>query len=778
MPTYQMTDSKQVAEMTVADVLLILRRRKFIVLSVCLLCLGLAAIKCIFGTRRYESEASIQVQKEASDSLGIESALGSASEGASDALDYNITLQTQAKILSSDTLALAVIQKTGLESNDDFTGKNAWLRIPAALTFWGNAQGAEETSLSLEDSPGRRRRALKTFSKHLTVRIEPGTRIIDIGFLSTDPVVAAAVVNCLIREFTEYTYKTRFAATAQVSDWLASQLHGLQVKAEQAQARKVRLQTETGLFGDDEGHNVVLARLDELSSGWTKAQADLMLAQALDRVVSTGDPNLIESLGGGSSAAGSGAIASSLSLLQQLRARSSEARAELRLNEQKYGSHYPSVLEQQAQVASLESSIGEEIRRVTASAHREYQVASQVEAASRAAMEKQKALMGQLGRPTLEYTMAKQEADSSRDLYESLSTKLTAASVLSGLQSSNVTVVDPGRVAARNHPKQPNMPVTLAIGGIMGMLAGCAAALLLNFRDMRLYTAGQIEQLLGVPLLAILPVFRRGAGIATVAARWLPWRRGGSRLTHTPDGTGMTFASLDSDSAYAEALRSLRTSLMLSRSQGHPKLILVTSALPGEGKSTTALNFATIVGQQGGRVLVVDGDLRRPTLHQKLRLGNAEGLSSLLSLEETGSALRRLPGKEDIWVLTTGPRPPYPAELLGSQRMNELLAHWRGNFDFVIIDSPPVLPVTDAVLLSERVDAVLMVARYGVSTRKALERGYRMLARHAGEGKVSVILNGIERTSADFGEHYGYDYHYGPGAHGDGLFNSGGLHAS
>lgn len=777
MSTHQVAAGSHAAELTVAEVLLILRRRKAIVICVCLVCLSLAAVKCIFGTRRYESEASIQIQKEAADSLGIESVLGSASEGASDALDYNITLQTQAKILTSDTLALAVIQTAGLENNDDFNGKSAWLKVPDWVTFWETKAGAEVAGGSLENSPGRRRRALKTFSKHLSVKIEPGTRIIDIAFLSTDPVIAAAVVNCLIREFTEYTYKTRFAATAQVSDWLASQLHGLQVKAEQAQARKVRLQTETGLFGDDEGHNVVLARLDELSSGWTKAQADLMLAQALDRVVSTGDPTLIESLGGGSSAAGSGAIASSLSLLQQMRGRLSDARAQLSLDDRKYGQGYPRVLEEQAQVASLERSINDEIRRVTTSAHREYQVAQQVEAASRKSMEQQKVLMGQLGKPTLEYTMAKQEADSSRDLYESLSTKLTAASVLSGLQSSNVTVVDPGRVAAHNHPKQPNIPVTMAAGGMMGAMAGCMLALLLNFRDTRLYTATQIEQLLGVPVLAILPVLRRETGIVTAATRWFPWRGGGGRFSRPAGGSGQTLALLDRESAYAEALRSLRTSLMLSRSQGHPKLILVTSALPGEGKSTTALNFATIVGQQGGRVLVVDGDLRRPTLHQRLKLGNAEGLSSLLSLEETGSALRRLPGKEDIWVLTTGPRPPYPAELLGSHRMDELLAHWRGNFDFVVIDSPPVLPVTDAVLLSERVDAVLIVARYRVSTRKALERAYGMLVRHAGEGKVSVILNGIERTSADYSEHYGYDYQYGYGPSDAGSLSVEGVHA-
>jgi succinoglycan biosynthesis transport protein ExoP len=751
------------AELTVREFLHILHRRRHLILAVCSGCVLLAILICVLSTRRYQSVASIQIQKEDSDSLGLESALGSAAEGASDALDYNITLQTQAKILSSDTLALAVIQKTGLEHNDDFTGAHDWLAVPAWMTRWQTSV-VEDAKTPLELSPGRRGHAVKAFAKHLKIEIEPGTRIINISFLSTDPKTAADVVNCLIREFTEYTYKTRFAATAQVSEWLSSQLHGLQVRAEEAQAKKVRLQTATGLFGDDDQHNVVLTRLDELSSVLTKAEQARMMAQALDHVTSSGDPDLIDSLGSNSSAA-SGTMTASLALLQQLRARQAEVQAQVSQSLAKYGVNYPQVAQQQAELKSVQQSVEKETKRITASAHREYQVAQQVEDSSRQSLQRQMALIATLGKPTLAYTMAKQEADSSRDLYESLSTRLTAASVLSGLKSSNVTVIDPGRVSSRNHPKQPNIPVTLAAGVFLGMVMGSLLAFVFDSRDTRLHSVIQIEQLLGFAPLAILPIFKKQetAKCLSASRSGVPhsWKKKRVADAEELSGPAHTFASLDPESSYAEALRSLRTSLMLSRSQGHPKVILITSALPGEGKSTTALNFATILGQQGGRVLIVDGDLRRPTLHQKLRLENEEGLSSLLSLEESHSALRALPGPEDIWVLTTGPKPPYPAELLGSVRMDELLEHWRANFDFILIDTPPVLPVTDAVLLSGRVDAVLMVARYRVSTRHALVRAYQMLANQAGERKVSVILNGVERLSADFNDYYGREYHYG-----------------
>ena len=750
------------AELTVRELFRILHRRRRVILLVCIGCLLLAALRCVFSTRRYESTASIQIQKEESDSLGVESALGSAAENASDALDYNITLQTQAKILSSDTLALAVIQKTDLERNDDFNGAHDWLVLPAWTNMWGTV--AESAGAPLEMAPGRRGHALKTFAKHLKIEIEPGTRIINIRYLSTDPKTASEVVNCLIREFTEYTYKTRFTATAQVSEWLSSQLHGLQVQAEQAQAKKVRLQTQTGLFGDDDQHNVVLTRLDELNAALIKAEQDRMLAQALDHVTSTGDPDLIDSLGVNSTAASS-TMTASLALLQQLRSRQAEVQAQVSQSLVKYGPNYPLLNQQQAELKSIQLAVEKETRRITATAHREYQVTQQVEDASRRSLQRQMALLATLGKATLEYTMAKQDADSKRDLYENLSTRLTAASVLSGLKSSNVTVIDPGRVSAHNRPKQPNIPVTLAAGCFAGLALGGLLAFLFDSRDTHLHSVIQIEQLLGFAPLAILPIFRKQAGARYIEARkHVPlthWRRKEVADRGNAAGPAHTFASLDPESSYAEALRSLRTSLMLSRSQGHPKVILITSALPGEGKSTTALNFATILGQQGGRVLIVDGDLRRPTLHQKLRLENEEGLSSLLSLEESHDALRALPGPEDIWVLTTGPRPPYPAELLGSVRMDELLEHWRANFDFILIDTPPVLPVTDAVLLSGRVDSVLMVARYGVSTRSSLVRAYQMLATQAGEGKVSVILNGVERLSADFNEYYGREYHYG-----------------
>jgi capsular exopolysaccharide synthesis family protein len=748
------------AEFTVRDAVAVLRRRRKIVLYCCVFFLLLAAVKCIFGTRRYQADAAIQIEKEESDSLGIESALGSAEAGASDALDYNITLQTQARVLTSDSLALSVIRDINLEKNDDFTGIHTWFRIPAWVAFWDKAV-AEPPAVSLENAPDRRRRALKTFARRLKVQIEPGTRVINISFLSTEPQTAADVVNRLVAEFIEYNYKTRFAATAQVSDWLNGQLDGIESQARASQQKLVELQRGTGLFGDDEQHNVVLARLDELNSALVAAEENRILAEALDKVTATGNPEAIGILNAGGSASFSSNTAASLALVQQFRSRQSDLSAQLHQSLAKFGPNYPLVIEQQAQLQSVEHSLQEEIARMAQRAHNEFQMSALAENASRRSLEQQKAVVEKLNSRAMEYVVAKEDADSTRDLLEDLKKKLADAKLLSGLRSSNVTIVDPGRPPSPRHPTQPNVPLTLAAGGLIGLLAGCVLAFTTDSRDTRIHSAAQLEALLGTPPLAILPSFEHvhgwSSGLPQLTART---RRDSSAATPQP------LASLDPDSSYAEALRSLRTSLMLSRSQRHPKVILITSAQPGEGKSTTALHLATILGQLGGRVLVIDGDLRRPTLHEKLNIANEEGLSSLLSEVDAHTDLRSVGGHApggigDVWVLTAGPRPPYPAELLGSPRMDTLLENWRSNFDFVLIDTPPVLPVTDAVLLSSSADIILLVARHRVSTTHAVQAAHRKLTAHGNHNKVAVVLNGVERRSADLADYYGYGYAYG-----------------
>ena len=210
------------------------------------------------------------------------------------------------------------------------------------------------------------------------------------------------------------------------------------------------------------------------------------------------------------------------------------------------------------------------------------------------------------------------------------------------------------------------------------------------------------------------------------------------------------------NTAFSEALRSLRTALLLSRSGSPPKVILVTSPAEGEGKSTVSVNLATVFAQTGSKVLLVEADMRRPGLSRRFLLNSKPGLSNLLSGSTQNAQIKGFSGVESLDVLPAGSIPPYPSELLSSARMRELIRHWSEIYDFILIDSPPALAVTDAAILSRLADVTLLITRYAQSTRKSVERAYKSL-QFDELSKVGVVLNGISRKSGSYGEYYGYN---------------------
>jgi capsular exopolysaccharide synthesis family protein len=318
-------------------------------------------------------------------------------------------------------------------------------------------------------------------------------------------------------------------------------------------------------------------------------------------------------------------------------------------------------------------------------------------------------------------------------------------------------VVDPGRVPAK--PVKPNVPLYLSLSLVCGAFLGSIGALFRDATDDRIQSMEMVEAALATPILAILPLVNGGA--ARSVASYLPSRSGTKQLPAGADelAAARRLPAIDGPhTAFVESLRSLRTSILLSRSGAPPKVILITSATEDEGKSTVSMNLAAVFAQSNSRVLLVEADMRHPGLTRRFgyeRIGGT-GLSSMLSGVDyqnipTIEAFAELPS---LRVLPAGPMPPYPAELLGSDRMHELVEGWRGMYDVIIIDSPPLLAVADSQILARESDLTILVARHGLSTRKSLERAYRKLV--ADEEKVSVVLNGVSRDSVSYGEYYGY----------------------
>jgi capsular exopolysaccharide synthesis family protein len=285
-------------------------------------------------------------------------------------------------------------------------------------------------------------------------------------------------------------------------------------------------------------------------------------------------------------------------------------------------------------------------------------------------------------------------------------------------------------------PKKPNIPLYMAIALGGGFFLGCCGATLVDTLDNKINSIAEIEELTGKSILGALPGF--------------PFK--------TLDGICVL---KEAHSTYAEAMRTIRTSLLLAQSETPPKLLLITSAIAGEGKSTTSINLAVVLAQTGRHVLLVDTDLRRMTIRSRLGLPKSSGLSALLSGLKTDVTIHSVAEVEGLDVITAGAAPPNPSELLDSEIMRRYLAQWRTQYDFVVIDAPPLLPVTDSLTLNAHVDATLLVVRSSVTEKPQLKRGYQMLTQSS-KHYVGVVLNGIDVNDAGYSGYYGYSsYSYG-----------------
>ncbi len=755
--------------MTFNDLWNLLIRRKTVIVCMFAAVVTVGILYCVISGRRYQATGQLQVQKTSLDGLGLSSMMGDAS-GAGDALDSNITIQTQATILQSDTLALRVIKDLNLESTPDFQPKFGLRSFASDLL---SPQGPTDlVGKSLDDSPKRRSRALVVFSKNLKVKIIPGTRLINVSYTNPDPKLAADVVNHLILALEDFSFQTRYVATSQASQWLSGQLTDLRKESEELQTKVAELQKDSGVFtlGGGSGtdgktqagtgiYSSVLDRLQQATASLTQAESNRILKRAIYEAAKAGNPELISGLAGNAGSAGlSSGLANSLTLIQNLRLQQATLQGQYDELSEKFGPAYPRLGEVRSNIAAIDKAIREESARIEQRARNDYQVAQQVEDGARGIFTRQKQDADQLNDKAIEYMIVRQEAEQSRSLYETLLGHLKEAGVLEGLRSSNVSIVDPARVPAK--PSKPNVPFYLALSVGSGLFLGLCCATLIDLRDNKIRDLSELEAEIGKAAFGILPVFSSRSKLLSADGDVARVQKGGNDRPRL-------LAIDDPRSPYVEALRALRTALLLSRKDAPPKTILITSSLASEGKSTLSINLAVLLAQHNKKILLVDSDLRRPMLHRILGVDANSGLSSILAGQHRGDPssamldVERVPG---LRVLCAGPIPPYPSELLGSDQLRNLVKQWRKEFDFIIFDGAPLLPVTDSVILGGLVDATLLVARYGVTTRQSLERSYSLLSNTHGEDKtIGIVVNAVEQNEHSYYAYYGYsrsEYHH------------------
>jgi polysaccharide biosynthesis transport protein len=749
LATTDIHEQGPVRELTLLHIWEIVSDRRRIAVRTVLAALAIAALVAVFSTRKYDAKGEIQIQKDPTDALGLDSMIGGAAGAAtSDALDANVTLQTQAKIMESQTLALTVIDRLHLADAPDFAPK---FSLVGWATGWMTPKGPPDPiGGALGESPKRRDRLFNVFKKNTKVVPVPGTRLIDISYTSTDPRLAAAVVNQMMEGLIDYNFQTRYTATSQTSDWLGKQLSELRSSSDTLQKQVADLQKSSDVFsfgGEDLAgkgvvYSSVLDQLQQTTVNLNQAQSNRILRGAVYEAARSGNPEALASLAGaGLTSGSSSAVGNSLNLLQSFRSQEAAQKAQIGEVSAKFGPAYPKLGEMQASLASVQQSIVDEQARLERQTKSDYEIAEEVEHHTRNLFDEQKKSAEALNDKAIQYQLVRQEADQSRELYSRLQSRLKEAGVLEGLRSSNITVVEPGRTPAR--PSSPNVLLLLAGAIFGGGFLGLGFAFVQEIMDGKVHNTSAIASRFGPAYLGELPFNS-------------PLKARGGEATQRSVLACSIFTLARPQSSYSESLRSLRTALMLSGGRRHPQVLLVTSPAPREGKSTVSVNLAIQLAQQGKRVLLIDADLRRPTLHRTLGQIHPDGLSSMLDVDFEASRARvhPIPEVSGLFFIPSGPAVGHPSELLGSDRFQQLLAIWRDMFDLIVVDSPPLLAVTDSVLLAPFADQILLVARDSMTETSDLRHSYRLLQLRAPETPVGVIVNGVKSTKGS--EYYGY----------------------
>jgi polysaccharide biosynthesis transport protein len=735
-------DSSFQKELALQDLPVIFRRRRKIIYRTLALFVFLAVLYSIFATRRYEADGTIQVQAKSLDRLGLENlgnAADSTSQGEPDALSADLDIQTQANILKSDTLALKTIEKLNLENTPDFKPRGGPMAWVAGLFSSSNK---ESSNVSLEDSPARRRRVLTVFGKNLSVSAVNGTRLISLSYMNPDPRLAAAVVNTLMQSLIDYSFQTRFEATNQAASWLSTQLNELREQSDQLQRKVADMESKNGVYslgttdprGRDQAYSGTLDQLQQATTALSQAEQNRILREAILQATEKGDAEMISGLAGNSS--NSSEVNNSLALIQNLRAQQSTQQAALQQAQTKFGPAYPRVAELRSNVASLQQSIQQEIDRLKQRARNDYEDAVRTEAQTRSQYEQIKSQADTVNDKAMDLAIVRQEADESRKLYQQLLQRFKEAGVLEGLKGSTVTIVDPGRVPDR--PKTPSVPRYIAGAIAGGLIFGCFMALVVEVMDTRIHTIDEVQRISNSGLLGVTPLFPLDSRLS---------RAGISPL-----------ASLnDPQSPFVEAARTIRTKILLNGRGDHSKVVLVTSSVSGEGKTVLSSNLAVLLAQSGKKVLLVDTDLRLGALNLVMNLPSSDGLSELLSGESPEPAVGHLTDVPNLDVLQAGSVPDNPSELLGSNSFGNWLSVWRESYDYILLDSAPLLPVTDSLTLAPVSDLVLLLARSGLTQKSELAASYQLLMGNGNSKKtVGIVLNGLQPKEEGYSTYFTY----------------------
>lgn len=723
----------------------VIKKHKWKVVACVAVALTVALIYVLSATPKYTSWATLLIEPKGPRVVKFEEMLTEPIQSGE-----NEYYQSQFEMLKSRSLAADVIKSHGLDKHRVFTNDdrdpNFAQRLRAVINGWWRAAisviVAQHRGDSGERNPyGVASGHIDTYQEMLQVDPVKRSRLVKIGFSAPDPMLAADMANAHAEAYMRQERKLRSQANQDARQFLESKLAELKSRVESSEAVLNQFRKGKGIISLDDKENIVVERLADLNRRLTEAEVERIGLESQARLIKRRDYDSLPAV-------------INNSLIQSLKGQLVNLEGQHANLAAQFKSGYPPVAKLKAQIEETRQRLKQQVRAVVEGINSAYFAAAAKESALAAEMKKQKAMALALKDDAVSYAILEREADTNRKLYDGVLERMREIGVTAELPSSNRSILDIAEVP--RWPSHPRKKMALLFAGVVGMMGGLGLVLVFEYLDNTLRTPEEVEQYLGLPNLAVVPDFFclskiRASSYSANRGR-VPSRDGELYLP------GKKFAPLNlPPSAVTEAYRKLRTSVLLSRPGSPPQTVLFTSGTDGEGKTITAANSAIMFAQMGYKVLVIDADFYRPSCHRALRTRNVVGLTDFLAGQTSLESAIMPTAIPELHLLSRGSAAPNPTELVGSQKMLDTLAALKRRFDFLLIDSPPVTPVSDAVLLSAMVDGVIFVVQ-GQKTRKQLVRAAVAQLRNS-QGKIlGVVLNRVDIGSADYSDLYHPSY--------------------
>ena len=732
------------SEVNLRDYWLTIRKHSRLILAVSAGVVVLTTLIVFVMTPVYTSECTLLIERNAPQALDIRQLL-SDPVLAQDDYDY---YKTQYQILGSRNIGAEVVKGLNLQKHPVFLGQMPGEGFVASL--WSSVSGSvsemfsKSPNLQVGSINGVPAKVIEIYRRKLEIAPVRGTRLVKVGFTTRDRELSAQIANAHARAYIRQGLELHSSINQEAQEFLESKLVELKERVEKSEAALNAYRREKGIISLTDKENIIVERLDELNKDVTAAEAERIATEAQEQLIRKRDYGSLPAVIGND-------------LIQKLKEQLAGLEGEEAKVAAKFKAGFPALDQVHAQVAQTRVRLESEIRKVVGGIESAYMAAVSRENQLRARMEEQKELALSQKDAGVQYGILAREVDTNRQLYDSVLQRMKETGVAAQDRASNVFMIE--QAVPPRKPSSPRRVQDVVISALGGLIIGLGLAFVVESLDNTLKNPEEVERVLHLPTLAVIPDFASIAGTPYAPKLGVSGPNGEVRRIHSTE----VISARSRFSPISEAYRTLRTAIMLSRAGEPPKITLVTSALQSEGKTVTAINTAVLFAHTGGKVLLVDADLRRPRCHTVLRMENGVGLTEVLTGQLSLQDAIRPTSIESLFLLPSGATPPNPAELLGSTAMKHLLGQLSQEYSFVVIDSAPTMLVSDSLPLSTMVDGVLLVVNGPKSPKHLIEQACSRL-RYVGAKIMGIVLNQVDLGSPDYYySHYYYSYrNYSP----------------